>query len=122
MYREQTRSPDGKFAPKNSGETKPGAEEEARGLDALGATKNNAPVPGSSRIPDGKTADGQYVEIKSGGSVSNTEQVRDTSTAVRDATGKPLVIGTTNPNVTVSKPALTNPNVVVKPIPPKTNP
>lgn len=122
VYASETRFPPSGFTGKNAGEAAPGADEEARGLDALGAKKNTAPVPGSNRIPDGKTADGQYVEIKSGGAVSNTEQVRGMAGAVRDATGKPLVVGTTNPKVTVSKPLLANPNVVVVPIPEKNVP
>jgi hypothetical protein len=56
--------------------------------------------------------------VKSGKSVNNTEQLRDTGTAVVDATGKPLVVVTTNPNVTVSKPAQQNPNLTIKPLKP----
>jgi len=113
---EQGRDAQGKFLPKQAGESQPGSAKEKEGLAAEGATKNTKPIPGSNRIPDGQKPDGQYVEVKSGGSVNNTRQVQDTGKAAVDATGKPLVVVTTNPNVTVSKPAQQNPNVIIKPL------
>ncbi|HET7108345.1 MAG TPA: RHS repeat-associated core domain-containing protein [Candidatus Acidoferrum sp.] len=113
---EQGRDAQGKFLPKQPGESKPGSADEKEGLASEGATKNTQPVPGSNRIPDGKKPDGQYVEVKSGEYVGNTRQLKDTGKAVVDATGKPLVVVTTNPNVKVSKPAQQNPNLTIKPL------
>jgi RHS repeat-associated protein len=113
---EQGRDAQGKFLPKQGGEAQPGADAEAAGLAAVGATKNTKPIPGSSRIPDGITPDGQYVEVKSGGSVSNTGQLEDMGKAAVAETGKPLIVVTTNPNVNVSGPAATNPNLTIRPL------
>lgn len=113
---EQGRDAQGKFVPKQPGQSQPGAGAEKDGLAAEGATKNTQPIPGSTRIPDGVKPDGQYVEVKSGGSVSNTGQLTQAGQAAMDATGKPLVVVTTNPNVQVSKPAQNNPNLDIKPL------
>jgi hypothetical protein len=108
---EQGRDAQGKFLPKQPGESRPGSGDEAKGLDAAGATKNTKPIPGTTRIPDGKTADGQYVEVKSGGTVAGTKQVNEMAAGARAATGKPLVVQPTNPNVKVSKPVQQNPDI-----------
>jgi RHS repeat-associated protein len=113
---EQGRDKQGKFLPKQPGQTQPGAAGEKEGLESEGATKNTKPLPGSKTIPDGTRADGTKVEVKSGGTVNNTGQLRDMGQATVNATGKPLTVVTTNPNVTVSKPAANNPNLVIKPL------
>jgi hypothetical protein len=51
------------------------------------------------------------VEVKSGESISNTQQLQKMGQAAMDATGKPLKVVTTNPNVKVSEPALENKNL-----------
>ena len=108
---EQGRDEKGKFVGPKPGETKPGLEAEVAGLEAVGATKNTKPIPGTNRIPDGTTPDGQYVEVKSGGSIVGTKQVNEMAAGARAATGKPLVVQPTNPNVRVSKPVLQNPDI-----------
>ena len=113
---EQGRDAQGKFLPTTPGQTQPGAAGEKEGLAAEGATKNTQPIPGSTRIPDGTKADGQYVEVKSGGTVSNTGQLKEMGKAAVAETGKPLVVVTTNPNATVTKPAQQNPDLVHKPL------
>jgi RHS repeat-associated protein len=115
---EQGRDAQGKFLPKQPGESNPGSAGEKEGLASEGATKNTKPIPGTNRVPDGKKPDGQYVEVKSGGSVNNTKQLQESGKGAVDASGKPLVVVTTNPNVKVSKPAQQNPNLVIKPIKP----
>jgi hypothetical protein len=60
--------------------------------------------------------DGQKVEVKSGGSVSNTTQLQEMGQGAMDATGKPLVVVTTNPNATVTVPVQKNPNIKIKPV------
>ena len=62
--------------------------------------------------PDGKMADGQYVEVKSGGSVSNTKQLDAMSSAAAEKTGKPLVL-VVNPGTTLSEPLKNNPNIKI---------
>jgi hypothetical protein len=114
---EQGRDAQGKFLPKEPGQQHPGAEDEKKGLDAVGATKNTQPLP-NGRIPDGNMPDPQKVEVKSGGSVSNTKQLQEMGKGAVDATGKPLVVVTTNPNVKVSAPAQKNPNLDIKPLKP----
>jgi hypothetical protein len=59
---------------------------------------------------------GQHVEIKSGGTIADTGQLRSMGKTAVAQTGKPLVVGATNPNVTVTKPAQQNPDYVVKKI------
>jgi RHS repeat-associated protein len=113
---EQGRDAQGKFLPTQAGQSKPGAAGEKEGLASEGATKNTQPIPGSNRIPDGTKADGQYVEVKSGGTVSNTGQLKEMGKAAVAATGKPLVVVTTNPNANVTKPAQQNPDLVHKPL------
>ena len=113
---EQGRGADGKFTSKQPGQSAPGAAAEKKGLDAVGATKNTKPLS-NGRIPDGNMPDGQKVEVKSGSSVTNTTQLRETSQGAVNATGKPLVVVTTNPEVTVSKPVLNNKNIEIKKLP-----
>jgi hypothetical protein len=115
---EQPRTEDGKFAPKTGTEAAPGAAAEVAGLAAVGATKNTAKIPGSSRIPDGVTDDGQYAKVKSGTSISNTKQLAGMGEAAMKATGQPLIVVVTNPNATISKQANANPNLDIKRIPP----
>jgi RHS repeat-associated protein len=110
---EQGRDEKGRFLPTQPGQTKPGAADEQKGLDAVGATKNTKPLP-NGKIPDGNTADGQKVEVKSGGTIANTEQVREMAKGTVDATGKPLILVPTNPNATITKPVKQNPNIIIK--------
>jgi RHS repeat-associated protein len=114
IRREQARDEKGKFTATTPGDTKPGSESEKKALDAMGATKNTKPETGT--IHDGTMPDGQRVEVKSGGTVSNTEQLRKMGKAAVDATGRPSVVVTTNPNVRVSAPAQNNPNLIIKPL------
>jgi len=114
---EQGRDAQGKFTSKQPGQSAPGSAAEKKGLEALGATKNTKPIPGSNRIPDGKMPDGGYAEIKSGATVNGTKQLNEMAEAAAKETGKPLTVGTTNPNATVSKPFLKNPNIEIKKIP-----
>jgi RHS repeat-associated protein len=114
---EQGRDAQGKFTSKQPGQSAPGAAAEKKGLEALGATKNTKPIPGSNRIPDGKMPDGGYAEIKSGATVNGTKQLNEMAEAAAKETSKPLTVGTTNPNATVSKPVLKNPNIEIKKIP-----
>jgi RHS repeat-associated protein len=110
---EQGRDAQGKFLPKQPGQTQPGADAEKKGLDAVGATKNTKPLP-NGRVPDGDMPDGQKVEVKSGSSINNTGQVKEMAEGAKDATGKPLVVVVTNPNAKVSGPVNRNPNIEVK--------
>jgi putative transposase len=48
--------------------------------------------------------------------LNNTEQLIETGEAAMKATGKPLKVGTTNPNVKVSGPAQRNPNLDIQPV------
>jgi RHS repeat-associated protein len=114
---EQGRDAQGKFLPKKGGESAPGADAEKKGLEALGATKNTKPIPGSNRIPDGKMPDGSYSEIKSGARINGTKQLNEMAEAAAKETGKPLTVGTTNPNATVSGSVQRNPNIKVEKIP-----
>jgi RHS repeat-associated protein len=114
---EQGRDAQGKFLPKQDGQTQPGAAAEKAGLETVGAEKNTAPIPGSTRIPDGKIVEeDQYAEVKSGQSVSSTQQLNEMGKAAVAKTGKPLVVVTTNPNVKVSQPAKENPNLDIRPL------
>jgi hypothetical protein len=73
-------------------------------------------LPGTNRRVDGTvTATGQKIEVKSGGSVNNTEQLKATGQASQAATGQPLLVVTTNPNVKVSGPAQQNGNLEIRP-------
>jgi hypothetical protein len=115
---EQGRDPQGKFTSKQPGQSAPGAAAEREALDAVGATKNTEAIPGSNRIPDGtiKNAAGkveQYVEGKSGASVSNTAQLRQMAAAAVKATGKPLKLVTTNPNVKIANTVSGNKNIEI---------
>ena len=108
---EQGRDAQGKFLPKNAGESAPGSAAEKGGLDSVGAVKNN------NEILNGTKRDGtipeteQHVEVKSGESISNTQQLQKMGQAAVDKTGQPLKVVTTNPNAKVSKPALDNKNL-----------
>jgi RHS repeat-associated protein len=107
---EQGRDAQGKFTSKQPGESAPGAAAEKKGLDSVGAAKNTEKLNGTVR--DGTIPEtGQHVEVKSGASVSNTEQLQNMGQAAKAATGQPLKVVTTNPNVKVSKPALKNENL-----------
>jgi len=50
------------------------------------------------------------------GTVANTDQLRQTGAAAKDATGMPLLVVTTNPNVKVYKPAQNNPDLQIRPV------
>jgi hypothetical protein len=113
---EQGRDAQGKFTSKQPGQSVPGSAAEKKGLDAVGATKNTKPLS-NGRIPDGNMPDGQKVEIKSGGSINNTTQLKEMGQGAMDETGKPLAVVPTNPNATVSKPIVKNPNIEIKPLP-----
>jgi hypothetical protein len=87
-------------------------------MEAVGATENTKAIPGSNRIPDGKIENAagkieQYAEGKSGASVSNTAQLRQMAAAAMKATGKPLKLVTTNPNVKIAKTVLQNENIEI---------
>jgi hypothetical protein len=114
---QQGRDAQGKFLPKQPGQSQPGADAEKGALAAEGATKTGTALPGTGRKVDGTvTATGQKIEVKSGGSVSNTDQLVQTGQAAKDATGRPLLVVTTNPNVRVFKPAQNNPNLQIRPV------
>ncbi|HJX84398.1 MAG TPA: RHS repeat-associated core domain-containing protein [Candidatus Angelobacter sp.] len=115
---EQGRDAQGKFLPKNGSEAAPGSAAEREALDAVGATKNTQPIPGSNRIPDGTITNAagkvvQYAEGKSGAAVSNTAQLRQMARAAMKATGKPLKLVTTNPNVKISSKLEGNANIEI---------
>lgn len=118
---EQGRDAQGKFLPKEAGQTKPGADAEKAGLDAVGAVKNTKPLPGSSRIPDGTGTGtveggakaGQPVEVKSGSEISRTGQLAEAGQASVNATGHPLQVVLTHPNPNVSAPAKRDPNLQI---------
>ena len=59
---------------------------------------------------------GQHVESKSGGVIADTKQLKAMGKAAVAATGKPLVVIATNPNVTVTKPAQANKTLDIKKI------
>ena len=85
-------------------------------MAAEGATKTGTTLPGTNRKVDGTfTATGQKIDVKSGGSVNNTEQLKATGQAAQAATGQPLLVTTTNPNVKVTRPAQENPNLQIRP-------
>jgi hypothetical protein len=116
----QGRDAQGKFLPKNPGETQPGAEAEAKGLQAVGASRSNDrltyvdPKTGEKTltIPDGKTKDGQYVEVKSGKNLSRTDQLAAMGAAAKDATGRPLIV-VVQPGTKLSKPLSQDKNIKV---------
>ena len=118
---EQGRDAQGKFTSKQPGQSAPGAAAEREALDAVGATKNTRAIPGSNRIPDGtiNTAAGkveqyvQYVEAKSGATISNTAQLRQMAAAAMKATGNPLKLVMTNPNVKISSKVIENKNIEI---------
>ncbi len=107
---EQGRDAQGKFTSKQPGQSAPGAAAEKEGLDSVGAVKNTEKLNGTIR--DGTIPEtGKHVEVKSGAYVTNTPQLQKMGKAAVDATGGPLKVVTTNPNVKVSKPALENKNL-----------
>jgi RHS repeat-associated protein len=115
---EQGRDAQGKFTSKQPGQSSPGATAEREALEAVGATKNTEAIPGSNRIPDGTITNAagkveQYVEGKSGAVVSNTAQLRQMAKAAMNATGKPLKLVTTNPNVKIAKTVSGNENIEI---------
>jgi RHS repeat-associated protein len=112
---EQGRDAQGKFTSKQPGQSAPGSASEKEGLDSVGAIKNTEKLNGTVR--DGTIPEtGQHVEVKSGASVSNTQQLRSMSQTAKDTTGQPLKVVTTNPNVKVSGPAQENPNLQIEPL------
>jgi hypothetical protein len=95
----------------------PPADAEKGALDAEGATKTGTTLPGTNRKVDGTvTETGQKIEVKSGDVVANTGQLQATGDAARAATGQPLLVTTTNPNVHVTAPAAANPNLEIRPV------
>jgi hypothetical protein len=60
--------------------------------------------------------DGQKVEVKSGDVISNTKQLREMGEGAVADTGKPLKVVPTNPNAHVTKDALQNKNLDIKPL------
>jgi hypothetical protein len=55
--------------------------------------------------------DGQKLEVKSGETISNTQQLREMGKGAMADTGKPLKVMPTNPNATVTGPAKENLNL-----------
>lgn len=112
---EQGRDAQGKFTSKQPGQTQPGAAAEKEALDSVGAVKNTEKLNGTIR--DGTIPEtGQHVEAKSGAAVNNTQQLQNMGQAAKDATGQPLKVVTTNPNVKVSGPAQRNQNLQIEPV------
>ena len=113
----QGRDAQGKFLPKQPGQSQPGAGAEKDALAAEGATKTGTKLPGTDRRVDGTvTSTGQKIEVKSGGTVNNTDQLVQTGRASKEATGQPLLVVTTKPNAKVSKPAQHNPDLQIRPV------
>ena len=113
----QGRDAQGKFLPTQPGQAQPGADAEKGALAAEGATKTGTTMPGTDRKVDGTvTATGQKIEVKSGETVANTDQLRQTGQAAVTTTGMPLLVVTTNPNVKVTAPAQNNPNLQIRPV------
>jgi hypothetical protein len=117
---EQPRGEDGKFLPKEGGEANPGAAAEAAGLAAAGAAKNVSEVLNGTKRDGtgdgtGMAEAGQHVEVKSGEVIANTQQLAKMGQAAVDATGRALLVVTTNPNVKVTGPAQNNPNLDIRP-------
>jgi len=108
---EQGRDAQGKFVSKKPGEAPPGSGAEKKGLDSVGAVKNNNEILNGTKRDRTIPETGQHVQVKSGASVNDTEQLRNMGQAAVDETGQPLKVVTTNPNVKVSKPALKNENL-----------
>jgi hypothetical protein len=113
----QGRDAQGKFLPKQPGQSQPGADAEKDALEAEGATKTGTVLPGTKKKVDGTvTATGRKLEVKSGAVVNNTDQLVQTGQATMGATGQPLLVVTTNPKVKVSVPAQNNPNLEIRPV------
>ena len=108
---EQGRDAQGKFTSKQPGQSAPGSAAEKKGLDSVGAVKNKSEVLNGTKRDGTIPETGQHVEVKSGESVNRTEQLQNMGQAARDATGKPLKVVTTNPNVKVSPPARRDENL-----------
>jgi RHS repeat-associated protein len=113
---EQPRDAQGKFLPKKGAEAAPGAAAEKEGLDSVGAVKNKNEILNGTKRDGTIPETGQHVEVKSGESINNTEQLRNMGQAAMDATKKPLKVVTTNPNAEVSGPASRNPNLQIEPM------
>ena len=113
---EQGRDAQGKFTSKQPGQSAPGAAAEKEGLDSVGAVKNKSEILNGTKRDGTIPETGEHVEVKSGASVNDTEQLRNMGQAAMDATGKPLKVITTNPNAHVSVPAQKNPNLDIKPL------
>ena len=62
-----------------------------QGVEIAGATKNTKPLS-NGRIPDGNMPDGQKLEVKSGGTIGNTKQLREMGEGAMAETGKPLAV------------------------------
>jgi hypothetical protein len=62
------------------------------------------------------TAAGQKIEVKSGGSVSNTDQLVQAGQATKDATGGTTVRGNDKSELKVTAPAQNNPNLQIRPV------
>jgi hypothetical protein len=82
-------------------------------VEIAGATKNTKPLS-NGRIPDGNMPDGQKLEVKSGGTIGNTKQLREMGEGAMAETGKPLKVVPTNPNAHVTKGALGNRNLDIQ--------
>ncbi len=86
----QGRDAQGKFVPTQPGQSQPGANAEKDALTAEGATKTGTTMPGTDRKVDGTvTATGQKIEVKSGTTVANTDQLRQTGQAAVTTTECP---------------------------------
>src|SRR5579864_1802253 len=113
---EQGRDAQGKFTSKEPGQSAPGSTAEKKGLDSVGAVKNKGEILNGTKRDGTIPETGQHVEVKSGESVNDTQQLRNMGQAAKDATGQPLKVITTNPNAHVSVPAQKNPNLDIKPL------
>jgi RHS repeat-associated protein len=113
---EQGRDAEGKFVSKQPGQTAPGSAAEKEGLDSIGAEKNNSEILNGTKRDGTIPETGQHVEVKSGETISNTKQLQKMGQAAMDKTGQPLKVVTTNPNVSVTKKALQNPNLQIEPM------
>lgn len=101
LLREQGHDALGHFMPKNPGDAKPGSNAQEIGLASQGAIPNTMPTTAVdprtgnpvTTIHDGTIpGTGQRVEVKSGGNVSATEQLRAMAAGAQAATNMPLVV------------------------------
>ncbi len=112
---EQGRDAKGRFTSKQAGQSAPGSGAEKEGLESVGAVKNKNEILNGTKRDGTIPETGQHVEVKSGQSISNTEQLQNMGQAAMDRTGKPLKVVTTNPNSNVSGPAQKNSNLQIEP-------